>query len=102
MKDSFSDRCYQLLKKVPAGKVTTYGELARALNTKAYRAVGQAMNKNPHAPLVPCHRVVCSDGTLGGYAYGATKKMKLLRSEGITVKANKISDFKEKLYTFRA
>lgn len=49
MKDSFSECCYNLLKKVPKGKVTTYKELARALKSKAYRAVGNAMNKNPYA-----------------------------------------------------
>ena len=55
--DTFSERCYKLLLKVPKGKVTTYRDLAHALDTKAYRAVGQAMNRNPRAPIVPCHRV---------------------------------------------
>lgn len=54
---SFNSRCYELLRKVPRGKVITYKALAQALKTKAYRAVGNAMNRNPHAPEVPCHRV---------------------------------------------
>ena len=77
----FSERCYKVLKKVPRGKVTTYQEIAHALNTKAYRAVGNAMNKNPYAPKVPCHRVVKSDGSLGGYSGGLKKKKKLLELE---------------------
>ena len=85
-KNTFNDRCYALLKKVPAGKVTTYKDLAQALKSKAYRAVGNAMNKNPNAPIVPCHRVIKSDGGLGGYAYGPSKKLALLRKEGVNIK----------------
>jgi len=57
-KKSFSESCYELLKKVPKGKVTTYKILAEKIGTKAYRAVGTSMNKNPFAPKVQCHRVV--------------------------------------------
>lgn len=66
---SFTQRCYELLNKVPAGKITTYKALGDALGTKAYRAVGTAMAKNPDAPLVPCHRVINTDGKLGGYIF---------------------------------
>ena len=63
---SFNEHCYDLLKKVPKGKVTTYKDLAKALKTKAYRAVGNAMNKNPYPGSrkgqVPCHRVIKSNG----------------------------------------
>ena len=97
---TFSERCYKLLRKVPKGKVTTYGELARALGCKAYRAVGQAMNKNPYAPEVPCHRVVCSDGSLGGFASGQKKKKAMLKKEGLEVAKGKILDFEKKLYRF--
>jgi methylated-DNA-[protein]-cysteine S-methyltransferase len=69
-KQTFNERCYSLLKKVPKGKVTTYKALALKLNTKAYRAVGNAMNKNPNAPKVPCHRVVGHSGDLTGFATG--------------------------------
>ena len=99
-RDSFSKRCYSLLKKVPRGRITTYGELAHALGTKAYRAVGQAMNKNPDAPVVPCHRVVASSGALGGYAFGVAKKCALLKQEGISIKDGKVLDFEKKLYRF--
>ncbi|MEK6889565.1 MAG: MGMT family protein [Nanoarchaeota archaeon] len=88
--DNFNEKCYDFLKKVPKGKVTTYKALAEALNSKAYRAVGQAMNKNPHAPIVPCHRVINSSGKLGGYAFGIKKKIEILKKEGIEIKDNKI------------
>lgn len=89
-KPLFNERCYSLLRKVPKGKVVTYKQLAEALNTKAYRAVGNAMNKNPYAPKVPCHRVVGSDGSLVGFASGIKNKIKLLEKEGIVIKNNKI------------
>jgi len=60
-------KTYALLKTVPRGRVTTYKALADALGTKAYRAIGQFMRTNPYAPRVPCHRVVASDGTIGGF-----------------------------------
>jgi len=97
---SFNERAWELLKRIPEGRVTTYKAIAEKLGTKAYRAVGQAMNKNPNAPQVPCHRVVGSDGSLTGYAFGLSKKIKILRSEGIIVKNNKVVDFKEKIYLF--
>ena len=94
---------YALLKKIPAGKVTTYKVIARLLGTKAYRAVGQILKDNPEAPKVPCHRVVRSDGTLGGYmgsstASSTTKKKALLMREGIRFQGNRIVDF-EKIVT---
>ena len=88
---SFSEKCYELLRKVPKGKVTTYKEIAKALNTKAYRAVGNAMNKNPHAPIVPCHRVINSNGGIGGFASGTNKKISMLRGEGIRITNGKIN-----------
>ena len=87
---SFNERCYQALKKVPRGKVTTYREIAKTLKSKAYRAVGNAMKKNPYAPKVPCHRVVKSDGSIGGFASGTKKKVQLLKKEGIEIKKGKI------------
>lgn len=96
----FSSRCYELLKSVPRGKVTTYRELAHAMGCKAYRAVGNAMNRNPFAPAVPCHRVVRSNGDLGGYAYGVTKKVQLLKQEGVSVKGNRVADLERVLYKF--
>ena len=93
-------KLYQLLKKVPKGKVTTYKALAQALGTQAYQAVGQAMKNNPYAPKVPCHRVVKSDGSIGGFM-GKTrgpairKKKKLLQKEGIKFDEDKIKNFEE-------
>ena len=82
--------------------MTTYKELGRALGGRGqiYRAVGNALNKNPFAPSVPCHRVVASDGSLGGFAHGSVAKKKLLEREGIHVLKNKIVGFEEKLWRF--
>jgi|SRR3989338_1425117 len=96
----FAIKIYNLLKKVPKGKVTTYKMLAEAAGTKAYRAVGQAMRCNPHAPVVPCHRVVASNGHLHGFAHGLKKKAKLLEKEGIKIKNNRIVDFEEVVFRF--
>lgn len=97
---SFSSQCYELLKKVPRGKVTTYKLLAHALKTKAYRAVGTAMNKNPYAPAVPCHRVVKTNGEVGGFAHGTRKKIEMLKKEGIPIKNGKIENMEMFLYKF--
>lgn len=96
---TFNDQCYEILRQVPKGKVTTYQELAKALNTKAYRAVGNAMNKNPYAPEVPCHRVVKSNGEIGGFASGTKKKIQMLKKEGIEISAGKV-DLGRYLYQF--
>ena len=82
---SFYEKVYEVARKIPKGKVSTYKEIARALNSKAYRAVGSAMNKNPYAPKVPCHRVINSDGRIGGFASGTSAKIKMLKAEGVEV-----------------
>ena len=87
----FYDKCYEVLRKVPSGKVTTYKDIAIALHSKAYRAVGNAMKNNPYAPDVPCHRVVNSDGSVGNYARGKKSKIKMLKREGIKIKSDKIN-----------
>lgn len=99
MKNYFNERCYKVLKKIPRGKVTTYMEIARALKSKAYRVVGNAMNKNPYSPKVPCHRVVKSNGEVGGFASGTRKKISMLKREGIKIVKGKI-DLKKYLYRF--
>ena len=63
-------------------------------------AVGNAMNKNPYAPEVPCHRVVGSDGSLTGFAHGLKKKKEMLEKEGIIIKDNKIQDLEQALFSF--
>ena len=100
IKMNFNEKIYKKLKKVPKGKITTYKLLAESINSKAYRAVGRAMNKNPYAPIVPCHRVVNSQGHLHGFARGLKKKKEMLEKEGVKVKNDKIVDFKERLYKF--
>ncbi len=95
-----SQKLYELLKQIPKGKVTTYKELAKTLKTKGYRAVGQIVGKNPNAPKVPCHRVVRTDGGLGGYAFGIEKKIEILASEGVKVEDGKVVDFDKKLFRF--
>jgi len=99
-KKSFNEKCYSILVKVPKGKVTTYKEIARKLNSKAYRAVGNAMNKNPYAPKVPCHRVVKSNGEVGGFAFGVKKKIEMLKKEGVYIDKNNKIDLKEYLFKF--
>jgi|TARA_B000000475_G_scaffold137165_1_gene110498 methylated-DNA-[protein]-cysteine S-methyltransferase len=95
----FQSDCYEALKKVPKGKVITYAGLARMIGRpKAHRAVGSAMNKNPYAPQVPCHRVVKSNGDLGGFATDIEVKIKRLQEEGVMVSDNKIVDFRSTLY----
>lgn len=97
----FAKSVWRTLKKVPRGQVTSYGELAKAAGSpRAARAVGNALHINPYAPQVPCHRVVKSDGSLGGFASGLNKKKALLRQEGVAVKAGKIVNFSKIKYDF--
>jgi methylated-DNA-[protein]-cysteine S-methyltransferase len=89
---SFQEKVYSLCKKIPKGKVTTYKIIGRKLGKRGqiYRAVGRVLNKNPHKS-VPCHRVIKSDGSVGGFAKGTKKKIQMLRKEGIEIKNNKIN-----------
>jgi methylated-DNA-[protein]-cysteine S-methyltransferase len=87
---SFNQQAWAICARVPRGKVTTYAAIARKLGTQAYRAVGNAMNKNPYAPHVPCHRVVGSDGSLTGFAAGLEKKKRLLKAEGVAFNNGKV------------
>ncbi len=93
MPKTFNQQCYELLKHIPKGKVVTYGDIAHALHSKAYQAVGNAMAANPNPIVVPCHRVVKSNGEVGNYALGRDRKIELLRSEGIKISDNKVVDF---------
>ncbi len=120
---SLANKTYELLKKVPAGRVTTYKALADALGTKAYRVIGQFMRHNPYAfstchdlsrrtngpersRRIPCHRVVASDGSIGGFM-GKTqgpeiqKKIDILAKEGVKVVNNRVVDFDSLAYRFR-
>lgn len=79
----FKDKVYRVVSKIPKGQTMSYAEVARAAGSpKAYRAVGNIMHNNPDTKKVPCHRVIKSDGTAGGYASGTKKKIALLKKEG--------------------
>lgn len=95
------ERCYKLICKIPKGKVTTYKEVAEALGVRGYRWVGKILSKNPKPVEIPCHRVVKSNGEVGGYIMGVEKKIELLRSEGIPIKNGKIVNFQRYFFRLR-
>ena len=98
---NFSEKVYKVISRIPRGKVSTYKAVARALNCKAYRAVGNALNKNPYpSNLVPCHRVIKTNGGIGGFARGIKAKIRMLRKEGVIVKNSKI-DLQKYFYQLR-
>ncbi|MBP9694853.1 MAG: MGMT family protein [Candidatus Magasanikbacteria bacterium] len=79
---SFKEKVFKVVKKIPKGSVLTYKEVSRlAGSPKAYRAVGNILNTN-YNPGIPCHRVVRSDGKIGGYNRGSENKKRILKSEG--------------------
>jgi methylated-DNA-[protein]-cysteine S-methyltransferase len=81
----FQVKAWKTLTRIPYGKTISYGEQARAMRKgKAFRAVGSANGKNPIPIIVPCHRVIASDGGLGGYSLGLAMKRKLMKLEGIS------------------
>ena len=95
---------------IPKGKVSTYSAIARVIGKpKAARAVGNALNANLYSfcsktqdarlktHLVPCHRIVCNDGRVGGYAKGTKMKIKMLKAEGVAVIAGQIVNFENKV-----
>jgi methylated-DNA-[protein]-cysteine S-methyltransferase len=92
---AFENRVYQVLQTIPRGRVCTYQQLAVALNCNSAQAIGQALKRNPHAPRVPCHRVIRTDLSIGGYS-GHTcgenlqKKIRLLAEEGVTFTAGRL------------
>eukprot|EP01031_Cornospumella_fuschlensis_P038966 gene38967-47405_t len=97
-KTEFETKVYAACCKIPKGKVATYKSLATAIGApKAFRAVGSALRKNPYAPTVPCHRVVASDLTLGGF-HGSTdkngcdlkRKRQMLLDEGVEMTDDKV------------
>lgn len=93
MKNSFKDKVYKFTRRIPKGKVATYGQLAKlAGNSMGSRAVGAFMRTNPDAPQTPCHRVVATDGSLTGYSGvgGVNGKKKMLIAEGVRFKGEKV------------
>lgn len=78
---AFQQRVWQALLTIPYGKTISYGEIAKMVDCRSAQAVGQAIRRNPIALIIPCHRVVGANGTLGGYAYGLNRKKQLLELE---------------------
>ena len=84
----FQEKVWAYLKKIPCGSLKTYSQVAKAIGKPlAVRAVANAIGKNPYAPKVPCHRVIRSDGSLGGYSGKGGRKTKrfLLKKEGVMI-----------------
>jgi methylated-DNA-[protein]-cysteine S-methyltransferase len=93
----FATKVYTALRKVPAGRVITYAALGRRIHCRSPRAIGQALRVNPFAPDVPCHRVIASDLTPGGFqgkasGHALTKKLRLLAAEGVTFTKGHLTD----------
>ena len=98
---SFSQKVFDLVRKIPSGKVATYKAVAQAAgNFQASRAVGRILNANRRGYFsdakekIPCHRVVCSNGEVGGYQFGTLEKIKLLKEEGVLIRNTKIVELK--------
>lgn len=85
MKRNFFERVYKIVRKIPEGKVMTYGQIADAIGTRDSRRIGQALHANPDSSNIPCHRVVNKDGRLApGYAFGGPDEQKnRLSAEGV-------------------
>ncbi len=93
----FADKVYAACSRIRRGKVSTYASIARAIGKPgASRAVGNALNRN-RSSSVPCHRVVRSDGSVGGFAHGTARKAAMLRAEGVRIEGGRIRDFKKTL-----
>jgi methylated-DNA-[protein]-cysteine S-methyltransferase len=92
----FQDLVYAATRNIPKGKVSTYGNIARKIgNPRSARSVGNALNRNPFAPKVPCHRVVRNGGLVGGFAGGQEKKIKILKKEGLKIIDRKLVEFRK-------
>jgi len=82
---------YEIVKKIPKGKVLNYKQVAQLTGSpRAWRAVGNILNKNPDPKTIPCHRVIRSDGKIGGYKNGVKKKIALLKKEGLKIKKRRL------------
>ncbi len=87
----FQKRVYEVVKKIPRGKVLSYQEVAFRLEKPgAARAVGNALNRN-FDKRIPCHRVIKSDGAVGGYRSGTKNKIEMLKKEGVLIKNGKVA-----------
>jgi len=78
----FEKQVYYVVSRIPLGEVRSYKWVAAKIGRpRAYRAVGNALHKNPFAPIIPCHRVIKSDGSIGGFARGKAAKNRLIKRE---------------------
>ena len=94
------EEVYKKLKEIPRGKIITYKELAKSVNSKAYRTIGTILKTNIDLKNIPCYKVIKSDGGIGKYQKGIKNKIKLLKRDGIKIKNNKI-DLKKYLYKMK-
>ncbi len=98
-KTSFERDVYVATFKIPNGKISTYKRIAEKVGKpKAYRAVANALHKNPLSPVVPCHRVVGSDGSFVGDKKGAEWRRNMVKKEGIPIEKGKVKISNEILY----
>lgn len=96
---NLQNKVYAFLTKIPKGKVSTYKQVAELIgHPKAYRAVGNALNKNLDPINCPCYKVVKSDGSVGGYALGSLKKEQLLKRDGIEINKERIINLDRYLF----
>lgn len=79
----FQKKVWTALFTIDYGQTKTYGEIAKMVDCRSAQAVGQAISRNPIAIIIPCHRVICSNGSIGGYAFGVKRKDQLLKTEKI-------------------
>ncbi len=93
-------KVYELVKQIPPGSVSTYKEVAKAVGKpRSARPVGKILSKNPDLLKTPCHRVVHSDGRVGGYASGVSEKTRLLESEGVSIRKGEVLRLDEIIFT---
>ena len=88
--NEFDLKVLHVVLEIPRGEVRTYKEVAESLNSRAWRAVGSAMARNPFPLVIPCHRVVRSDLSLGNYGGGVEMKKELLKKEGVKIKGLRV------------
>jgi O-6-methylguanine DNA methyltransferase len=101
VRQNFFQATLNLVKKIPVGQVSTYKIMATALGRPlAARAVGRALNKNPELIATPCHRVIKSNGEVGGYKKGKLMKKSLLKQEGIEFFGERVKDLDQYLFKF--
>ena len=89
---SFREKVYRVVRNIPKGKALSYNQVAfLAGRPRAGRAVGNILNKNPNPGVVPCHRVIKADKSIGGYSKGTKRKISLLKKEGVVIRNGKVA-----------